>query len=325
MTHAIEEGPKMIAAAERHGRIVQVGSQWISSPLQKRAKELLRAGAIGKVTKIMASYDSNSLASAWNYPIPPGLQPGMNFNWEEWLGPAPRVAYDPERVFRYLKYWDYSGGISTHLFVHLITCVHYLMDVQMPDRVQASGAILARDDGREVPDTLDALFDYRTFHVNMASTMNNASFAHQGISLLGTEGTLTVMLGSNGMDLRNDHNVSEGVSLSHENSSEDYSYAIDSWPQQLQQDFWADVAHRRQAHPFVDAGGTTRFRPGADSPDATVFHVAEFLDCVRSRRQPVEDAVMGHHAAAAGHMVNLAFRSGRRIVWDDAGQTAHEG
>jgi predicted dehydrogenase len=324
LTRSIEEGPKIIAAAKRYDRIVEVGSQWISSPIQKRAKELLQSDVIGKVTKIMASYDSNSLTSAWNYPIPPGLENGVNFNWEEWLGPAPKLPYDPERVFRYLKYWDYSGGIATHLFVHLITTIHYLMDVQMPEYVQAIGAILARNDGREVPDTLDALFHYSTFHVNLSSTMNNSTFAPQGISLLGTKGTLTLFLGRNGMDLKNDQNLSEGIHLTAENPSEDYSYAVDSWPQEYQQEFWAVDAHRQQAHPYVEREGTAKIKPGADSPDATVFHLAEFFDCVRSRRQPVENATMGHQAAAAAHMVNLSFRCGKRMVWDDADQTAQE-
>ena len=325
MTRTIEEGPKMISAAKRYDRIVQVGSQWISSPIQKRAKELVQSGAIGRVTKIVASYDSNSSTSAWNYPIPPDLKNGVNFNWEEWLGPAPKVAYDPDRVFRYLKYWDYSGGISTHLFVHLITSIHYLMDVEMPEYVQAIGAILVRNDGREVPDTLDALFHYPGFHVNMGSTMNNSSFERQGISLLGTKGTLTLFLGSNGMDLQNDQNLSEGSYLVDENPLEDYSYAVDSWPQELQEQFWAEDNHRQQAHPYVKAEQTATFKPGVNSPDATVFHLAEFFDCVRSRRQPVESVVMGSHAAAAGHMVNLSFRSGKRMVWNNDSQTAQEG
>ncbi len=311
MTHSIEEGPKMVEAAKRYNRIVQAGSQWLSSPMQKQAKQLVQSGAIGKVTKIMASYDRNSSTGAWNYPIPPDLKNGVNFNWEEWLGPAPKVAYDPERVFQYRKYWNYSGGISTDLFVHLITSIHYLMDVQMPEYVHAIGAILARNDGREVPDTLDALFHYPTLHVNMGSTMNNSTFAQQGISLLGTKGTLALFLGS-GMDLTN------------ENPSEGYGYAIDSWPKQLQQQFWAEDAHREQAHPYVRTEGTTHYKTGTDSPDATVFHFVEFFDCVRSRRQPVENAVMGSHAAAAGHMVNLSVRSGKKVCWDESSQTAKE-
>jgi predicted dehydrogenase len=112
------------------------------------------------------------------------LKNGENFNWEEWLGPAPKRPFDPARVFQYRKYWDYSGGITTDLFVHLITSIHFIMDVKMPRSVVATGGILRWKDGRDVPDTLDALFDYDGFHVNMASTMNNASTAEQGMQFL---------------------------------------------------------------------------------------------------------------------------------------------
>jgi predicted dehydrogenase len=82
MTHRIEDGPKMIAAAKRHNRIVQVGSQWISSAQHKKAKEIVQSGKLGKVTKITAAYNRNSSTGAWNYPIPPDLKVGENMNWE---------------------------------------------------------------------------------------------------------------------------------------------------------------------------------------------------------------------------------------------------
>ena len=309
MTHRVEDGPKMIEAAKRYNRIVQAGSQWISSPMQKKAKEIVQSGKIGKVTKIIASYNRNSSTGAWNYPIPPDLKNGVNFNWEEWLGPAPKRPYDPERVFRYRKYWDYSGGISTDLFVHLITSIHFVMNARMPDAVAAIGCILVRNDGREVPDTLDALFDYPSFHVNMGSTMNNSSASEQGVQFLGTAGTLAVFLGA-------------GMALTSENPGEGYGYSIDGWPLKLQEQFWNDGKHREESKPYVRAEGTVNYK--ADGPDATVFHLAEFFDCVRTRRQPVENAEVGHYAAAAGHMVNLSCRSGKKVVWDDARGTVKE-
>lgn len=309
MTRLIEEGPKIIEAARRYNRIVQAGSQWVSSPMQKKAKEIIQSGRIGRVTKVIASYNRNSSTGAWNYPIPSDLKNGVNFNWEEWLGPAPQRAFDAERVFRYRKYWDYSGGISTDLFVHLITSIHYVMDAKMPDAVLSSGAILARNDGREVPDTLDVLFEYPGFHVNMGSTMNNSSAAEQGVQYLGTQGTVAVFLGA-------------GMTLTTEAPGEGYGYSIDSWPKALQEQFWAEGKHREESSPFVKPEGAVNYK--ANGPDATVFHLAEFFDCVRTRRESVENAEVGHRAAAAGHMVNLSFRSGKKLLWDAASGTARE-
>jgi predicted dehydrogenase len=307
MTYCIEEGPKIIEAAKRSNRIVQVGSQWVSSPMHKKAKEIVQSGGIGKVTKVVAFYNRNSSTGAWNYPIPPDLKEGVNFNWEEWLGPAPKRPFDAARVFQYRKYWDYSGGISTDLFVHLINTIHFVMDAKMPDTVAAIGCILARHDGREVPDTLDALFDYPSFHVNMGSTMNNASGSQQGIQYLGTQGTLMVSLGAD-------------MTLTNETPSEGYQSQIEPWPQKLQDQFWQEGHHREESSPYVRTEGALNFKPSG--PDAVIFHLNAFFDSVRTRREPVEDAEMGHRSAAAGHMVNLSVRSGKKVVWDAGSGTA---
>ena len=310
MTHRIEDGPKMVQAAKRYDRVVQVGSQWISSNQHKKAKELIDSGKLGKVTKIVASYNRNSSTGAWNYPIPPDLKNGVNFNWEEWLGPAPTVEYDPRRVFQYRKYWDYSGGISTDLFVHLINSIHFLMEVEMPKSVMSSGGILFRHDGREVPDTLDTLFEYeKGFHVNMASTFNSSSTTGQGIALLGTDASLTILLGGT-------------MTLAPEYKAEGYRYSIDSWPKQLQEEFWNTDDHRQQANP--GPRGKPEEIAKLDADDPTVAHMAEFLDCVRSRKQCPENAEVGHHAAAAGHMVNLSYLSGKKMIWNEGGDRAME-
>jgi predicted dehydrogenase len=301
MTFRIEDGPVIIDAARKAGRIVQVGSQWVSSAQHRKAREIVQSGQLGRVTKVTASYNRNSSTGAWNYPIPPDLRPGENFHWKEWLGPAPYREFHPDFVFRYRKYWDFSGGIATDLFVHLINSIHFLMGVQMPKSVVASGGILYRFDGREVPDTLDALFEYEGFQVNMAATFNSASTAGQGIQLLGTNASLSLLLGSPSMTLA-------GESL-----REGYSYSIDSWPRAMQEKFMSEGEHlaesKRTAPPPQEM-------QSPDPLDATARHLAEFFDCVRTRRQPSEPPEVGHHAAAAGHMVNLSYRSGRKMVWD---------
>ena len=309
MTHRVEDGPKMIEAVRRYNRVLQAGSQGRSSFLQKKAHEIVASGQLGKVTKVIASYNRNSSNGAWNYPIPPDLKEGVNFNWQEWLGNAPKCAYDPERVFRYRKYWDYSGGISTDLFVHLITSIHFIMDAKVPSSVMAAGGILVRKDGREVPDTLDALFVYpEEFNVNMGATFNNASVPDQGMTFLGTKGSLT--LGGS------------SFTIAPENSKESYGYAIDSWPKSLQEEFMNMGKHREEATPPIIEDGTVTYKD--QGTDSVVLHTLEFLDCVRSRKECSENAVVGHHAAATGHMVNLSYLSGKKMVWDAASDTARE-
>jgi hypothetical protein len=185
------------------------------------------------------------------------------------------------------------------------------MGAKMPKSVAATGGILYRQDGREVPDTLDALFDYGEFVVNMAGTFNSASTAGQGIQFLGTEGSLSLLLGA-GM-------VEQG-----EYKREGYEYSIDSWPKGMQDAFLNQDNHRAESQ-----GTGIKPQPEnlqfPDKPDATVLHISNFIDSVRTRQPGYETADVGHHAAAAGHMVNLSYRSGKRLVWDAAKGNAFEG
>lgn len=309
MTLKIEDGPKIIEAAQRNKRIVQVGSQWVSSDQMKKAREIVASGKLGKVTKVTAAYNRNSSTGAWNYPIPLDLKEGVNFNWPEWLGAAPKVAYSPERVFRYRKYWDYSGGISTDLFVHLITAIHFIMGAEMPKAVVSCGGILYRHDGREVPDTLDALFDYGDFCVCMSSTFNSASNSGRGIQFLGTDGSLSLL-------------PTDTMTEQAEHKAEGYDYSIDSWPKAMQDEFMNQGAHRQESE-----GGS---KPAPENvafdnkTDSVVLHFANFFEAVRTRQPSYENAEVGHHAAAAGHMVNLSYRSGKKMLWDATKGTARE-
>ncbi len=166
----------------------------------------------------------------------------------------------------------------------------------MPKSVVANGGIFFRHDGREVPDTLDALFDYGDFCVNMAATFNSASTAGQGIQFLGTNGSLSLVLGGAMTELA-------------EYKAEGYAYSIDSWPKAMQETFMNEGNHRQESE-------GTGVRPTPENieietkPDATVLHMANFFDAVRTRKPSYETAEVGHKAAAAGHMVNQSYRSG---------------
>ncbi len=125
---------------------------------------------------------------------------------------------------------------------------------------------------------------------------------------LGTNGSLT-LLGSS-------------FSVAAENPREGYSYSIDSWPKSLQEEFMNMDHHREEANPPVRLEGAVTYKD--QSGDPTPLHLLEFLECVRSRQECSENAEVGHRAAAAGHMVNLSYRSGKRMIWDAVAGTARE-
>jgi predicted dehydrogenase len=304
LTFRSAEGVEIIQAARKHGRIVQVGSQGMSSRTQIKARELIAAGKIGKVTMVRAAYNRNTASGAWIYPIPPDASPAT-VDYEMFLGPAPKRPFDLERFFRWRCYQDYSGGIATDLYVHLCTTIHFLMNAQAPSKVMAMGQLYRWKESRDVPDTLNALLEYpEGFAVNLSSTFNNQSTAEGSFQFLGTEGTLSLEWGR--------------LIYQPESAREDNRWIVESWPKHLEDAYWKDPKVQQSERPGTWAArlleGETVYRE--EGRDATVDHFGHFLDSIRSRQSYWQDAAAGHRAAACAHMVNRSAASGRLVEWD---------
>ena len=296
LTWAIDEGLEIAKAVERTGRILQVGSQGISTQTQQKAREIVSSGRIGRVTMIRAFYNRNSASGAWIYPIPPDASP-QTVDWKLFLGSAPQRPFDLERFFRWRCYEDYSGGIATDLFVHLTTTIHYVMGAKAPTDVYASGELYRWKESRDVPDTLNAILRYpEGFTVNLSSTFNNSTGGF-GFDFLGTEGALS--LGYVGYELRK------------EVARENNNWIVESWPSAMQKEY--ERQHPEEAQrPEKPEPETFRERSVGD----TRLHLEAWLQAVRTRKQPVEDVWAGHRAAACAHMVNASARERKVIEWD---------
>ena len=274
MTYRASEGVEIIRAARSAGRIVQVGSQGVSTGAERKAKELITSGKLGKVTMIRASYNRNTASGAWIYPIPPDASP-KTVDWEMFLGPAPKRPFSLERFFRWRCYEDYSGGIATDLFVHLCTAIHYLMDAKMPSTVMAMGELYRWKESREVPDTINALLEYpEGFSVNLGSSFNNQFSSEAGFQVLGTEGALTI--------------TDRGVGFYPENVREDNRWIVEAWPKALgRRVLQGSEGHRkRSSEPSRRSRPTiSRGRAGADlRPYRPLLRVDTIPSAVLGRR-----------------------------------------
>ena len=106
------------------------------------ANDHIKAGELGKIVLAQIDYSRNYQGDFWagdEYPIDADAKPGVNLDWKAWLGPAPKHEWDPERYFRWRRYWDYSGGIATDLFVHRATRLIKALNLTFPDYVTATG------------------------------------------------------------------------------------------------------------------------------------------------------------------------------------------
>ncbi|MGH9341277.1 MAG: Gfo/Idh/MocA family oxidoreductase [Acidobacteriota bacterium] len=307
MTYSVDEGLEIMDAVKKTGRILQVGSQGMSTATQQMAREMVKAGKLGQITMIRASYNRNSASGAWIYPIPPDANE-KTVDWKAFLGPAPDRPFDLERFFRWRCYWDYSGGIATDLFVHLVTSIHYIMDAKMPQSVTATGELYRWKESREVPDTINGILVYpeEGFTVNLSSTFNNQSSSESGFEVLGTEGSIAFRGGS--------------LTFADENVYEDNRWVVASWDEELEQAYYNDpkieaIETPSTWEPQMKEGSRVWTEWGKD---ATITHIQYFLEAVESRKPPVQDALMGHRAASCAHMVNQSLREMKTFHWDAA-------
>jgi predicted dehydrogenase len=291
MCHTIEEAHQLVQTAKETERIIQVGSQTTSGDQWAKAKEAIAQGMIGNMIMSQGSYHRNSVEGEWNWPIDAEAGPdgkGDNFiDWKMWLGAAPKRPYNADRFFRFRKYWDYSGGIATDLFFHVVAPLNICWpEPQFPHRVMASGGIYVFKDEREVPDTFNLMADFTNEHtLILSSSMANSQ--HIPGLIRGHEGTIIMV----------DHGKFEGET-----------------------DHITVIPEKRVINDAYKAkwGEEKISIPVMEKPEWA--HMQNFLDCVRSRQKPVLDVETAYRAQVTISMSVQSYREGRILYWDDKAQ-----
>ena len=291
----VAEGRKMVEAARKHDRVCQVGIHRRSSAVCREAADLVRQGGLGKVTVARAFHVQNE----WPNGIgnPPDEMPPAGLDWETWLGPAPQKAYNKNRTFyRFRWFYDYSGGQVTNFGVHYIDFIQWALGAQAPRSVTAMGAKAAEmGDNREIPDTLEAIWQYPGGTLVTFSQFNATAGAW---SLPGCEVELRGTLGT--MYLFGD-----GYEIFPDPISEE------EFPARTPLTRERDARYRKDAKPRI-APQKVRGTSTAD----TAPHARNFLDCVKSRAKCNCDIETGHRSTSATLLANIALRTRSVLDWD---------
>ena len=188
LTHALSEGEAVIAAQNAHKRIVQVGTQQRSMPHIAKARDLVRAGRIGKVVKVKMSWNRNA-DRVRRFPL--GVKPEQ-VDWQAFLGSAPAQPFDEYRFRNWRWFWHFGGGIFTDLMVHWIDVAHWVLGVDHPLKAVSLGEHFAAKDVWETPDTVQTILSYPGgVQMHFEGTFSNARNAAR-VEFLGTDATLYV-------------------------------------------------------------------------------------------------------------------------------------
>jgi predicted dehydrogenase len=303
MVQKVADGHTVIDTAAKTKRIIQVGSQRVSSIIYDKARELLAAGTIGELNLVEAWWDRNSALGAWQYSVPPDASPA-NVDWDRFLGSAPKRAFEPTRLFRWRNYQDYGTGVAGDLFVHLFSGLHYITGAQGPNRVFATGGLRYWKDGRDVPDVMMGVYDYPTFNLALRVNFVNGAGETSGFRFVGSEGIMT---------------VGGTVSISKINRETEPGYTIGTFPRRVQEEFLKDYRAKYPGKPATADGMLAQPEDTYRAPRGYSDHYdhhRNFLQAVRSRKPVTEDALFGLRAAGPALLSNRSYFEKKTFVWD---------
>lgn len=310
MVHHIEEGKSVIEAEKRTGLTFQVGSQGVSSIINRKANELYKQGAIGQLVAIESWNDRQSALGAWQYSIPPDASPAT-VDWDAYLGDAPKHPFDKVRFFRWRNYQDYGTGVAGDLYVHLFSRIHVILDSLGPERIYSSGGLRYWKDGRDVPDVIMGIYDYPdskahpAFNLQLRCNFVDGSGGSSRLRMVGSEGTI---------ELRgNSFNIQRHKMPANPGFGGWDSFSTFSASTQKQFEDWYATAYPDK--PQVIEPEALEYK-APDGYDDHLDHWANFFTAMRGGPKVVEDASFGLRAAAPALASNVSYFERRVVQWD---------
>lgn len=319
MVREVGEGQGLIDTQKETGAVFQVGSQYASSLIYDKVKELIATGAIGKINAVEARYNRNSAIGAWQYSIPTDASP-ETVDWARFLGQAPKRDFDPIRFFRWRNFREYGTAVAGDLFVHLLTGIHHATGSLGPNRIAAMGGRRYWDDGRDVYDLIMGLLDYPTTEAHPAFTLALQTNFEDG----GGGNTFFRFVGADGV-----------INVSFTELTVERTGIVEATPDQVLKGYnsvktFANAQQKAFAEKYLTERAEAAARPKPTSSAATfptkyvvprgyderLDHFKNFFGCVREKTRAYEDATFGLRAAAPALLCNESYYQGRVFGWD---------
>ena len=300
MVHYVTEGTAVVEAQTKNKMVMQVGSQGMSSLGNEKAKELLKAGAIGKLNYAEGFWARNSPWGAWQYDLPADASE-QTVDWKMFLNKYPDRPFDTKRFFRWRCYRDYGTGVSGDLFVHLFSSLHFITDSIGPLKIMAMGGLRFWKDGREVPDILMGMFDYPeteqhpAFNLSLRVNFVDGTADSTYLRLVGNEGSMNVEWDKVTLTKNKSYAAVDDPLLKTKMNKED-----------------AVVYERKKMTP----PDSTVFKAEEGYKGAHYDHFYNFFNCIRNKKVSAEDALFGYRAAAPALLCNDSYFMDKAVKWD---------
>ncbi len=298
----MQDNRAALKAVKESNCILQVGSQRRSGGSYHAAADYLKSGKFGPIIAAEMTWNVNQ-PGRWRRNAAVAQLKEQDTDWKRFLGNRPDDKWDPRKYLEYRLFWPYSSGIPGQWMSHQIDTVHWFTGLPHPRSVAANGGVYQWKDGRTNWDTLTAVFDYGPlddpssgFQVNFSSRFSNSA------------GGIKEIYYSNGGEL----NLATNKVTSNGGMTQAEAAAMKMQPNLLP-DFKLDEA----------AATATAANMGVD--ELTAAHMKNWLECLRSRKQPNAPVEAGYQHSIATIMANAAVRTGQRVTFDEKTQEVMAG
>jgi predicted dehydrogenase len=287
----VVEGRRMVEVARKTNRVTQVGIHRRSGKFLQEAVEFVRSGGIGHVTVARAYHVLNQ----WPTGIgnPPDTNPPNDAEWDAWLGPAPKAPYNRNRTYYNFRwFYHYSGGQLTNFGVHYMDMMRWCLGKESPQSVVAMGGKFVIKDNREIPDTMEVIWNFGDTLMMFAQYNANAAPGNlrgSDMELRGTKGTMYV----------------------HGNRWEVVPEKVTEIPTYARTplDRVSERSYNPSKKPVIQ-------EKSANGSADTAFHARNFLDCVKSRAKCNCDIETGHISTTNTIIANIAHKTKSYLEWD---------
>lgn len=314
MVHRISEGAGVLAAQKASGKVMQVGSQRVSSIMYAKAGALYRSGEIGKLNMIQASFDRQSALGAWEYTMPTDIST-QTVDWDRYIAGTKQIPFDPKKFFWWRNYRDYGTGVAGDLFVHLLSGVHVITGSKGPRKIFSSGQLSYWKDGRDVPDVMTAIMEYPgtpehpPFQLMLRVNFISGEGDYGSVKLVGEEGVMDIK----GNSFTVTHSLMpKAPGIGGWDALETYPNAMQDV---LKKQYNAKYSEADQKAPTKE---DITFKTPNDY-DEHLDHFMNFFESIRSGKPVVEDAAFGFRAAAPCLACNDSYFEKRIVYWDPHG------
>lgn len=311
MVYKIKEGYPVMEAAKKSGKVVQVGSQRVSSIGYAKAKELLAAGEIGKLNMVNAVYDRQSSIGSWEYTIPKDAN-AMTTNWDKFIEATGKMNFDAKKFFWWRAFKEVGTGVAGDLFIHLLSGAHFMTNSKGPESIYSTGQFSYWKDGRNLPDVMSGVMQYPdspehpAFQMTLQVNFISGTGGQEVIRLIGSEGVIDVK----GNNLTIKHSLMpEAPGFGGYDSLFTFSKNMQDEMTKEYNAKWTVEQRKRKTKEDIVFKAPEGYSDHLD-------HFTNFFDAIRTGKKVVEDAEFGFRAAAPALACNESYFKKKIMKWD---------